>query len=135
MHQKKASFHKPIENDILPYSTTGRNIFMNKTDSITLWKNRIQDRKLSGLKVNDWCKQNDISRHAYYYWYRKLKHIKEEQDHVFAEVLREPAPMIPAEKVTDSKLLIVWKDFSITVTNPNAIPMAAELLYRLEKQC
>lgn len=52
---------------------------MSKTDSITLWRSRIQSRKLSGLKVNDWCKQNSISRHAYYYWYRKLKNIKEEQ--------------------------------------------------------
>lgn len=108
---------------------------MIKTDSITLWKSRIQSRKLSGLKVNDWCEQNNISRHAYYYWHRKLKDIKEKQGDVFAEVLLEPAPMLSVEKVAKPEILIAWKDFSISVTDQHAIPMAAELLSRLEKQC
>jgi len=108
---------------------------MSTTDSITLWKSRIQSRKLSGLKVNDWCEQNSISRHAYYYWYRKLKDIKVEHGDVFAEVMLEPAPMIPVEKVAKPEILIAWKDFSISVTDQHAIPMVAELLYRLEKQC
>jgi hypothetical protein len=81
---------------MLPYRTTGRKIIMSKTDSITLWRNRIQSRKHSGLRVNDWCEKNSISRDAYYYWYRKLKDIKEDQ---------------------------------------HAIPMVAELISRLEKQC
>jgi len=37
-------------------------------DSITLWKQRIEGRKASGLKVDEWCNQNQISRHAYYYY-------------------------------------------------------------------
>jgi hypothetical protein len=112
-----------------------RKTIMSKTDSITLWKSRIQSRKLSGLKVNDWCKQNSISRDAYYYWYRKLKNIKEEQGDVFAEVMLESVPMIPEEKVVKPEILIAWKDFSISVTDSHAIPMVAELLSRLEKQC
>ncbi|HCM12868.1 MAG TPA: hypothetical protein DHW85_06795 [Lachnospiraceae bacterium] len=108
---------------------------MSKTDSITLWRSRIQSRKLSGLKVNDWCEQNSISRHAYYYWYRKLKDIKKEQGDVFAEVMLEPASMIPIEKTAKPEILITWKDFSISITDQHAIPMAAELLSRLEKQC
>jgi hypothetical protein len=70
---------------------------MSRTDSITLWRSRIQNRKLSGLKVNDWCEQNSISRLAYYYWYRKLKDNKEGQGNVFVEVLLEPTPMLPVE--------------------------------------
>lgn len=108
---------------------------MSKTDSIALWKSRIQSRKLSGLKVNDWCEQNSISRAAYYYWYGKLKDIKEEQGDVFAEVMFESLPIIPVEKVAKPEILIVWKDFSISVTNQHAIPMVADLLCRLEKQC
>lgn len=108
---------------------------MIKTDSIALWKNRIQSRKLSGLKVNDWCEQNSISRDSYYYWYRKLKNIKEEQGDVFAEVMFEPAPIIPVEKVAKPEIIIAWKGFSISVTDQHAIPMAVELISRLEKQC
>jgi hypothetical protein len=108
---------------------------MSKTDSITLWKSRIQSRKLSGLKVNDWCEQNSISRDSYYYWFRKLKDTKEEQGDVFAEVMFKSAPIIPAEKFERPEILIAWKDFSISVTDQHAIPMVAELLCRLEKQC
>ncbi len=108
---------------------------MSKTDSITLWRSRIQSRKLSGLKVNDWCEQNSISRHAYYYWYRKLKDIKEGQGDVLAEVMMELASMIPIEKTAKPEISIKWKDFSISITDQHAIPMAAELLSRLEKQC
>ena len=108
---------------------------MSKTDSIALWESRIQSRKLSGLKVNDWCEQNSISRGSYYYWYHKLKDIKEEKGNVFAEVMFEPAPIIPVEKVAKPEILITWKDFSIAVTDQHAIPMVAELLSRLEKQC
>lgn len=43
--------------------------------------------------------------------------------------------MIPVERVTRPELLIVWKDSSITVTDQHAIPMATELLSRLEKEC
>jgi hypothetical protein len=135
VHQKKALFPNLTKNDILPYSTTGREKIMINTDSIALWKNRIQSRKLSGLKVNDWCEQNSISRHAYYYWHRKLNNIKEKQGDVFAEVLLEPTPMIPVEKIETPEILIAWKDFSISITDQHAIPMAAELLSRLEKQC
>ncbi|MGB8453120.1 MAG: hypothetical protein WCD89_12425 [Anaerocolumna sp.] len=108
---------------------------MSKTDSITLWRSKIHNRNLSGLKVNDWCEQNSIFRHAYYYWYRKLKDIKEEQGNVYAEVLLEPAPMLPVEKDAKPEILIAWKDFYISVTNQYAIPMAAELISRLKKQC
>jgi hypothetical protein len=110
---------------------------MSKTDSITLWRSRIQSRKLSGLKVNEWCKQNSISRYAYYYWFRKLKDIHEDQGDgdTFAEISLEPAPILPVEKVASPEILIAWKDFSISITDQHAIPMAAELLSRLEKQC
>lgn len=110
---------------------------MSTTDSVTLWRSRIQSRKLSGLKVNDWCEQNSISRHAYYYWNRKLKNIKEEeQENTFSEVLMKEASAVPMKKeVAKPEMLITWKDFSITVTDPQAITMAAELLHRLEKQC
>ncbi|MDD3417922.1 MAG: hypothetical protein PHY47_28685 [Lachnospiraceae bacterium] len=108
---------------------------MSNTNSITLWRNRIQNRKLSGLKVNDWCEQNSISRYAYYYWFRKLKDTREGQDEVFAEVSLEPVPILPVEKVERPEILIVWKDFSISVSDQHAIPMVAELISRLEKQC
>ena len=42
--------------------------------------------------------------------------------------------MIPVEKVEIPEILIVWKDFSISVTDQHAIPMAAKLISRLERK-
>lgn len=37
------------------------------------WMEIMRDRKNSGLTVKDYCQLKDISRHAYYYWQRKLR--------------------------------------------------------------
>lgn len=37
------------------------------------WEKLIEDCQNSGLKVDDWCQKNHISRHAYYYWLRKIR--------------------------------------------------------------
>ncbi len=37
------------------------------------WEKLITDCQSSSLKVDDWCVQNHISRHAYYYWLRKIR--------------------------------------------------------------
>ena len=37
------------------------------------WKKLIKECQSSGLQVNEWCEKNQISRHAYYYWLRKIR--------------------------------------------------------------
>lgn len=37
------------------------------------WTRIIKDRCQSGLKVDEYCEQHQLSRHAYYYWLRKVK--------------------------------------------------------------
>lgn len=37
------------------------------------WTRIIQDRINSGLKVDEYCEQHQLSRNAYYYWLRKVK--------------------------------------------------------------
>jgi hypothetical protein len=37
------------------------------------WMEIIRDRKESGLRVEDFCLEKGISKHAYYYWQRKLR--------------------------------------------------------------
>lgn len=37
------------------------------------WAGIIKACRASGLKVDDYCKQHDISRDAYYYWLRRVK--------------------------------------------------------------
>ena len=40
---------------------------------IAKWVSLFNDQASSGLKVTDWCKQNNISKHAYFYWKRIIK--------------------------------------------------------------
>ncbi len=44
-----------------------------KTNNVILWKERFADRATSGLKVEDWCKRNGVTKHAYYYQHRKVQ--------------------------------------------------------------
>lgn len=37
------------------------------------WALIIKEQKDSGLKVNEYCIQHNISKDAYYYWYKKVK--------------------------------------------------------------
>lgn len=37
------------------------------------WEKLIFDCQSSGLKVDEWCEENNVSRHAYYYWLRKIR--------------------------------------------------------------
>lgn len=37
------------------------------------WEKLIAECQSSGLQVDEWCEKNQISRHAYYYWLRKIR--------------------------------------------------------------
>lgn len=103
---------------------------MIKTEILVLWKSRIADRKASGLKVNDWCERNNVSRHAYYYWYRKVQDIvQDSSEKAFIEIpvmssFENPEP----EKVG---IVIAWKDFTLQIHHSQDIPVVAELMLRL----
>jgi hypothetical protein len=37
------------------------------------WAHLLQERAANGMRVEDFCISKGISRHAYYYWQRKLR--------------------------------------------------------------
>lgn len=37
------------------------------------WTKLIQECQSSGMKIDDWCDANGVTRHAYYYWLRKVR--------------------------------------------------------------
>ena len=41
--------------------------------NLAKWTAIFQEQKASGLTVKDWCAQNNVSHHAYYYWKRLAK--------------------------------------------------------------
>ncbi len=55
------------------------------------WERLITDCQNSCLKVDEWCAENHISRHAYYYWLRKIR--KKACETMFPALPKEDPPV------------------------------------------
>lgn len=106
---------------------------MNK-DKVTLWRKRISDKKTSGLKLNEWCTKNQLSKYAYYYWSRLIAELDNNtpDKQLFVEV---PNCSVGTYDVMPGVLLIEWNEISIKATDSNAVTLAAELITKLHKLC
>lgn len=107
---------------------------MNK-NSLELWKQRIADRKASGLKVVDWCEKNNLTKHAYYYWKKRVEaneHQPDESQPVFVEI----GPSCMATVNTEiSGLQITWNDINLTISDSENAKLAAEFINHLQRLC
>lgn len=107
---------------------------MTTTENVEIWKKHIYDCKSSGLKVDEWCIENHLSRNAYYYWHRRVQDFQESKsENLFVEVPRTTNKK--TLKSDDEGILIQWNDFSISVKNVQGIPLMSELMQRLVKGC
>lgn len=111
---------------------------MTIEDKIELWEQRIFDCKSSGLKVDVWCNENDISRHAYYYWHRKIECLKEPandapQNNTFVEISQGSEDS--KEECQRSGITINWKEFTFSVQNEDNIGLLLKLMNGLVETC
>ncbi|MEY8357392.1 hypothetical protein AALB39_29205 [Lachnospiraceae bacterium 54-53] len=107
-----------------------------KTNDVILWKERFADRAASGLKVEDWCKRNGVTKHAYYYWHRKIQGDRlGVMEDTFVEVLVSDPSKEKKAGAASSDIIINWKDFSIVVNDAQHIPFLAELMQKLVREC
>lgn len=59
------------------------------------WADIINDRINSGLKVDDYCNQHNISRHKYYYWLHKIRLAAiEDCNHTLVELSPKQLPAV-----------------------------------------
>lgn len=84
------------------------------------WALIIKEQKNSGLKVIDYCSQHNISKDAYYYWYRKIKETAL-QENGFVELT--PSPSVPAVSETPamSEFRIQYGDIQVFL--PVTVPI------------
>lgn len=68
------------------------------------WTAIIQERINSGKRVNEWCKENNISRDSYYYWLRKVK-LATVKNKTVSETPQLPkvVPLLPPIPVTETR--------------------------------
>lgn len=103
--------------------------------SFELWKHRIADKKASGLNVTDWCEKNNLTKHAYYYWMKRIEAIKQMADAsmpLFVEI--DPAYITP-RKTVKSDLQVTWNDIHFTINDSNTAKLAAEFISQLQNLC
>lgn len=99
------------------------------------WKQRIEAQKSSGLSVINWCNKNNLSKHAYYYWKKRIASNAKKaisSTPVFVEISTPctvPAPMVKAD------LHIAWKDINFTINDAGTAKLAAEFISRLRSLC
>ena len=85
------------------------------------WSRLISEQKNSGLTIRDFCRQHDLSWHAYYYWLKKIREqiVSElpsgsaEQQPVFTELplynkLTASMPA-PTQAVADDIVMMLYK--------------------------
>ncbi len=103
--------------------------------SLELWQHRIADRKTSGLNVTNWCKKNNLTKHDYYYWLKRIEtHTQNINTSipVFAEV---KSTYITQCKNVNSDIQITRHDINLTVSDSNTVKLAAEFISRLQRLC
>lgn len=110
------------------------------TESLSIWKERIADRQnKSDMKLKEWCEQNQLSKHAYYYWRHKIAElqIKEQTGQLFTEfTVPAPSRFLPeASNINHQGILVRWRDVSIQLTDSPSAKLAAELLVQISELC
>lgn len=98
------------------------------------WLAMVRQRKESGLTIKDWCEQNGVSQHAYYYRLRMLREQAASADPVFAEL----TPPAEVSAVTDTNLenlnstaVLRYKDLTIGLSNQASADLIANIVRAL----
>lgn len=92
------------------------------------WRVIIQDRINSGLLVDDYCEQHNLSRNSYYYWLRKIK-----QD----MLIKQSTELVCQNKIsTEPSIVELQPPKSDNCTDPNRhlsqVSLEAQLLLSID---
>lgn len=79
------------------------------------WSGMLRERQESGLSVKDWCQEQGISEHSYYYRLRRLRQmtcnaLEQAQPLQLAEV-----PLAPKPKASHAKLRLTTKTGTLEI--------------------
>ena len=91
-----------------------------KEVKLTQWNALVQECMSSGLKVKDWCQQNNVSKDAYYYWLRKVREAA--CDSMEASFVRVPGQCIPSSFDSSFSAELTISIGSVTINVNSATP-------------
>ena len=83
--------------------------FIVNRAKLEAWASHFAEQKASGLTVAAWYLQNNVSKHSYFYWKRKLK--DEAVSQALPEIVPLAVPPVPVS-VSNSQVLTPVHDHS-----------------------
>lgn len=106
-----------------------------ESEKFILWKQRLEEIKQSDLNVDEWCKQNQISKHAYYYWHKKILDSINNVNKTtcFAEVTHLMEASHNNSGAADG-VVIINRYCSLSIHNKNEAALAAVFIKELVKK-
>lgn len=106
--------------------------------SIQQWKAIIQDRNNTNLTVDDYCKQNGLSRNSYFYWIRIIREeaLKQSAESGFVELSlpaetdsqSHPITAVPIAKLEPSQLTLSVCGIKIQFTENTSPALLAKTI-------
>jgi hypothetical protein len=108
----------------------------SSNENLLNWKELINERIQSGMKVEDWCKKNNISKHKYYYWHHKIKKQENTEGVEFANITpnflnNKEINNVP---IPSCDFQVLYKGIQVTVPdkfNPDALAGLLKVLQGL----
>ncbi len=103
------------------------------------WEKLINDRQNSGLQVDEWCEKNQISRHAYYYWLRKVR--KKACESILPAISKQTTPVsfakveLQSHQTHTAAITIQYQSATIEVREGTSLQIIESVLSALKNIC
>lgn len=101
-----------------------------------LWEGRFEEQASSGMTVDAWCTQKQLSKYTYYYWKQRIRKEKTESMEkntatpLFAKL---EMPAASDERTRAAGLIIRWRGFELILSDHSDISLATQFIRQLSK--
>ena len=101
-----------------------------------LWEERFEEQSNSGMTIDAWCSQNQISKHTFYYWKQRIRKEKMERivkntaSPLFAKL---EMPAASDDQITEAGLIIRWRSFEMVLSDQRDISLATQFIRQLSQ--
>ncbi|OXS27204.1 MAG: hypothetical protein BI182_04055 [Acetobacterium sp. MES1] len=101
-----------------------------------LWEERFEEQATSGMTVDTWCAEKQISKHTFYYWKQRIQKEKMEGNDkntaspLFAKL---EMPSASDDRITEAGLIIRWRGFEMVLSDQRDISLATQFIRQLSQ--
>ncbi|MDO9491449.1 hypothetical protein [Acetobacterium sp.] len=101
-----------------------------------LWEERFEEQANSGMTVDAWCTQKQLSKYTFYYWkqrIRKEKMERVEKDAAAPLFAKLEMPAASDERTSAAGLIIKWRGFELILSDHSDIALATQFIRQLSQ--